>query len=243
VQNDLIVPDDRGDLTKGFFSFSKQGVSRRSLLHRSLVTAAAVAPLGLLAACGTTTTTGSSPTSTTGAAAGGLAELKPLGQNKAAFAEIQKDENDHVMFLLSALKTAARPKPTFKGLEQADVMSFAKVSMALENTGVGAYLMAAPAISSKDILAAAGSILTIEARHAGFVNVLLGGAISASGGFDKPLTQAEIVQAASPFIASLNGGSDPSAALKSDGDILNFALLLEYLEAEFYNANVPKFFA
>ena len=57
------------------------------------------------------------------------------------------------------------------------------------------------------------------------------------------MTQAAIVNAASPFIASLNGGPDPSAPLTSDTDILNFALLLEFLEAEFYNTNVPKLFA
>ncbi|MBF6589080.1 MAG: ferritin-like domain-containing protein [Ktedonobacterales bacterium] len=56
------------------------------------------------------------------------------------------------------------------------------------------------------------------------------------------MAQADIVAAASPFIASLNGGADPSKPLSNDLDILNFALLLEFLEADFYNANVPKFF-
>ena len=215
-------------------------VSRRSLLRRSATVAAIAAPVALLAACGSSTTT--STTSTAAASAPILASLKDVSQNKAAFMEIQDDENQHVSFLMSALKTAARPKPTFKGLEQADVMSFAKVSMALENTGVGAYLLGAGAISDKGNLAAAATILTIEARHAGFLDVLLGSPISANGAFDKPLTQAQIVAAAGPFIDSLNGGKDPSAKLASDVDILNFALLLEYLEAEFYNANVPKFF-
>lgn len=168
-----------------------------------------------------------------------------VGDNKAAFTEIMNDETAHVTFLQAALTKAGatpRPKPTFKGLQQTDVTAFAGVSQALENVGVGAYLMAAPAIANKAYLAAAGSILTIEARHAGFLDVLLGKPISANGAFDKPMTQADIVTAASPFISSLNGGPDPSAALKNDADILNFALLLEFLEAEFYTTNVPTLF-
>jgi|GEM_PF-2260442 len=231
------------DQQNSSFNLASSNVSRRSLLQRSAIAAAAIAPLGLLAACGSAgTSAASSPTKTAGSA-GTLAELKPLGQNKTAFTEIQSDENAHVMFLVNALMSKARPKPTFQKIEQSDIMSFANVSMQLENVGVGAYLMAAPAISSKDYLAAAGSILTIEARHAGFIDVLLNQPISANGAFDKPLTQTQIVQAASPFIANLNGGPDPSAPLTNDVDILNFALLLEYLEAEFYNTNVPKFFA
>lgn len=215
-------------------------LSRRALLRRSAFTAAAVGPVALLAACGSSSKPAAS--ATTAVSGMTLASLKAVGDNKSVFQEIQADENAHVTFLTGALKSAARPKPTFQNLAQSDINSFAMVSKALENVGVGAYLMAAPAISNKDYLAAAGSILTIEARHAGFLDVLLGTAISANGAFDKPMSQADIVNAAKAFIASLNGGPDPSKPLTNDVDILNFALLLEYLEAEFYNTNVPKFF-
>lgn len=241
MSDQIMTPAPEAELPAA--NMLKLGLSRRSMLRRSAGVAAVAAPLALLAACGGTSAAGRSPATATGSGAVTLASLKDVGANKDAFTEIQMDEQQHVQFLQGALKSAARPKPTFQNLEQPDVMSFAKVSMALENVGVGAYLMAAPAISSKAILAAAGTILTIEARHAGFVDVLLGSPISANGAFDKPMTQADIVAAASPFIASLNGGASPSGALKSDTDILNFALLLEYLEAEFYSTNVPKFFS
>ncbi len=231
--------------------------SRRVFLRRSIVGATIVAPLGLLAACGqttttgsgnttpttgTTTTTGNTPTSTDTA---NMLAIPAVSDNKKAFTEIMNDENEHVEFLKAAIKKAGytpRPKPTFKGLQQSDVNAFAKLSQVFENVGVGAYLLAAPAITNKAYLAAAGSILTIEARHAGFLDVLLNSPISANGAFDKPIAQADIVKDVSPFIASLNSGSDPSGALKNDVDILNFALLLEYLESEFYNLNVPNLF-
>lgn len=238
-QENIIAPSEAS--VAGQVQPTRSHLSRRTLLQRSAFTAAAVGPVALLAACGSSTKPAASATKATSAMT--LASLKAVSDNKSAFQEIQSDENAHVMFLAGALKSAARPKPTFQHLEQADVNAFAMVSKALENVGVGAYLMAAPAVSNKDYLAAAGSILTIEARHAGFLDVLLGSAISANGAFDKPMTQADIVAAASPFIASLNGGPDPSKPLANDIDILNFALLLEYLEAEFYNTNVPKFFS
>ncbi len=168
------------------------------------------------------------------------------GWNSKNFQSIRKHENAHVAFLVSALGKSARPKPTFKGLEQATLGAFVSVARTLENVGVGAYLGAAPVIESSAYLAAAGSIATIEARHAGYLNVLLNQFVSQNNeDFETPLTATQVGNAAKPFIASLNGGppvtysTTPSAA--NDIAILNFALALEYLEADFYNINVPKY--
>jgi len=161
----------------------QEGALRRQFLRRSASGVAIAASVGLLAACGgqTTSTGSSNPTATTASntptsttAPMGLA-MPALSDTKAAFTEIMNDETAHVTFLHGALKKAGatvRPKPTFKGLAQTDMDSFAKLSQVFENVGVGAYLMAAPAISSKAYLAAAGSILTIEARHAGFLRCI-----------------------------------------------------------------------
>ena len=201
-----------------------------------------------------------------GAAAAGLAatpgitradhnpvRARARGAQRDEFTSIQKHENDHVDFLVQALGAAARPKPAFQGLEQAKFQDFARVAQALENTGVGAYLGAAPVLESREFLAAAGSIATIEARHAGYLNTYVGDPITANTAddaanpsFETPLSPEQVVAAAGAFIADLNGGPpityDATPSAENDIAILNFALALEYLEAEFYNVNVPKFY-
>ena len=201
--------------------------ARRSFLQKSVLLAA---PALLLAAPGSAeANNGRSPAT------------------RRVFQSIRDHENDHVDFLVLALGDLARPKPTFQGLEQRKYADFLLVSQALENTGVGAYLNAAPAINNPDFLAAAGSIATVEARHAGVLNVFLDEPVTVEDeSFETPLTAAQVVAAAGSFISSLNGGPELTYSdQRSDANdiaILNFALALEYLEAEFYNINVPKFF-
>lgn len=167
------------------------------------------------------------------------------------FKSLQNHENAHVIAVENALGANKRPKPIFKNLLQGNLFQFITVSRALENTGVGAYLGATPVIFSRSVLASAGSIALIEARHAGFLNSLQSrpsteNVFGTEQTFERPLTIEEVVSLASPFIESLNGGppltfsSTPSA--ENDIAILNFALALEYLEADFYNLNVPKFY-
>jgi hypothetical protein len=173
------------------------------------------------------------------------------------FVSIRNHENAHVDALVAALVAAlggnARPKPTFRNLDKPTYTGFVFVSQALENTGVGAYLGAAPAIFDRAILASAGSILAIEARHAGFLNSLRNNPITGSvleptvdHAFEEPLTLDTVVAIAGEFVQDLNGGPPLSFSTTpsptNDIAILNFALALEYLEAEFYNINVPKFF-
>ncbi len=101
-----------------------------------------------------------------------LPSLYP-NENVTEFHQIQADENNHVAKLVQLLGASARPKPTFKNITQATLVAFAQTARALENTGTGAYLGAAPYIYSHSYLVLAAQILPIEARHASYLDVLL----------------------------------------------------------------------
>jgi hypothetical protein len=90
-------------------------------------------------------------------------------------------------------------KPTF-AFPVSDQASFLKLAYTLENVGVGAYNGAAPSISNPAILAAAGSIVQVEARHAAAIGLLVRKPVTPDGAFDKPLTKAKVLAAAGPLI-------------------------------------------
>ncbi len=211
---------------------------RRSFLGRALTAVAAV-PALLMAGSSTGQAQSQSPNF--------LPDLY-RGWNSRNFKAIMKHENAHVAFLRAALGSAARPKPNFRNLPQPNVRTFATVSQTLENTGVGAYVGALPLLSpGSPFLGASGSIALIEGRHAGYLNVLLNNPITMNvdreeQDFEKPLPPARVIELASPFILDLNGGPPLLPTAGNDISILNFALALEFLEAEFYNINVPRFF-
>jgi len=210
--------------------------SRRAFVHGSIAAAAAL-PLALSAA--------------------GTAEARDprgfpslyRGSNERHFRSIQKHEQAHVAGLVAALGPAARPRPAFKDLEQSNARAFVMLSRTFENTGVGAYLGAAPNIFQEAVLASAGSIATVEARHAGYLNVLLNQPLTQNNeDFETPLTQAQVIAGVKPFfvdpaVADSYTFSTTERSVANDNRILNFALALEYLERDYYDINVPKFTA
>ena len=109
---------------------------------------------------------------------------------------VAKHEATHVAFLKKALGTAAVKKPSFdfKGTNNTDQKTFEATAQVLEDTGVAAYLGQAGNIKTKAILAAAGSILTVEARHAAWMRHIRQVA-PAPLAFDKPKTKAQILAA------------------------------------------------
>jgi DNA-binding phage protein len=137
------------------------------------------------------------------------ANLSLTPQAAAFLKTVTADENAHVAFLKKALgaKAAKEPKFNFAGANTS-VDTFMKTAAVLENTGVHAYLGQVLNIKNPAYVAAAGSILTIEARHASVIGLLneaspTGAGIAPDGPFDKPWTASKVLKEveATKFIA------------------------------------------
>lgn len=83
-------------------------------------------------------------------------------------------ERAHVEFLEKALGDKANPKPTFdfKGTTE-DQDMFLQTAVVLEDTGVAAY-NGQGARLTKETLASAASVVSVEARHAAWVRDIVG---------------------------------------------------------------------
>ena len=133
--------------------------------------------------------------------------LKQVGgmsaEVKALAGEIRDNENEHVTALMGTVKDLGGKPVEAPGVDFGDAFasekSFLKLAQTFEDTGVSAYNGAAPAIESTEVLAAAGSIVQVEARHAAAIRMLNGEPIADSG-FDKALEQQEVLDAVKPFV-------------------------------------------
>lgn len=136
----------------------------------------------------------------------GLRQVKGLsGDERKLATEIRDNEDAHVGALAATVKdlggTAAK-KPTLDfGGAFASRATFLETANTLEDAGVSAYNGAAPLISSKDVLAAAGGIVQVEARHAALIR-LARGKPPAPRGFDKASDMDAILKKVAPFIKS-----------------------------------------
>ncbi|GAC1435068.1 MAG: hypothetical protein NVSMB51_03640 [Solirubrobacteraceae bacterium] len=93
---------------------------------------------------------------------------------------------------------AAKPKGKFP-LGSAGAV--AQLAYTVENLGAAAYLGQAGNIQSKEVLAAALAIHSVEARHAATLAGLVKKSITPDGAFGKPMAMDQVLAAVKPFIA------------------------------------------
>jgi len=116
--------------------------------------------------------------------------------------QIKTDEDTHITALQAALTSAgATPLTCNFKFDSAltDVATMAATARTVEFLGVSAFLGAAHLLP-KDLIDAAGMILTIEARHSTLLNIFSGQGSSIPSPFDLGLTPQEVLGIAGGFI-------------------------------------------
>ncbi|MGH2893587.1 MAG: ferritin-like domain-containing protein [Solirubrobacteraceae bacterium] len=111
---------------------------------------------------------------------------------------VTADENAHVAALKKVLgnKAIKKPKFDFHG-DNANYKRFLTASFTFENEGVHAYSGQAFNIKDPAVLAAALSIVTVEARHASVVGLIRNQSdfgITPNGAFDKPYGASKVLK-------------------------------------------------
>jgi rubrerythrin len=124
------------------------------------------------------------------------------GEELAVLKKFGSEEKQHVEALHGTViklggKPAPQPKAEFP-LENATAV--AELAGTVENLGAAAYLGQAGNIESPEVLAAALSIHSVEARHAATLNTLLKRSITPDGAFGKPADVATVLKSVEPFI-------------------------------------------
>jgi hypothetical protein len=126
------------------------------------------------------------------------------GKVKDLLRTIEENEREHVEILQELSKqqaggTVQKPETKFNFTSRTQALA---ITVAVENTGPGAYLGQAPRIQSADVLAGALSIHTIEARQAAALNMLVGRKASPDGPMARPFTIEETLKRSEGMIIS-----------------------------------------
>jgi rubrerythrin len=143
----------------------------------------------------------------------GVITDKKIGELAKKFGDTEQQHVDALIGTVKQLggKPAAKPKTAFEAVIDGGPKMILETAATVENLGAAAYLAQAPKIQNKDILAAALSIPSVEARHAAALNQLIGAGFRGSGplngslpdgAFAKPMDMEDVLAAAKPFIAS-----------------------------------------
>lgn len=113
-------------------------------------------------------------------------------------------EQEHVDALKATVeKLGEKPAPEPEAqFPLDDVETILTTAAEVENLGAAAYLGQAAAIENEDVLAAALSIHTVEARHAAVLNTLIGESPTPDGAFAVPADAEMVLEAVQPFLKS-----------------------------------------
>ncbi len=129
-----------------------------------------------------------------------------MPENKAIWARtLGAHERAHVAIIKQVLGDAAGKKPffNFRGTTESED-GFTRTAVAMEDLTTALLTGVTPALHSRALVAAAFSLLTVEARHAAWARHLAG-VVPVAAAFDEPKPVAEVdrLVASTRFISSL----------------------------------------
>lgn len=146
-------------------------------------------------------------------AAGFVSASVPVEQ----FNSIATDEATHTSTLATVLRSLGQEPVSGCKFDftaaLTDVKTMAPIARLVENVGVSAYLGGAALIDDRQILVAAGTILTDEARHQTVLNMLNGG-VAIPAAFDVALAPSQVLAIAGGFISGCDLGIPANPVLK-----------------------------
>jgi hypothetical protein len=132
----------------------------------------------------------------------GVVKTKGLGDVAKM---IRDNEQEHVDALTRTVGqlggTPKRPKTNFDAVIEGGEKKVLETAAVVENLGAAAYLGQAPRITSREVLAAALAIHSVEGRHAAALNTVVGKTIVPDGAFAKPASMAQVLPQVKPFLA------------------------------------------
>jgi rubrerythrin len=118
---------------------------------------------------------------------------------------IRDNEQEHVDALTATIEklggTPKKPMTNFDSVLEGGPDMVLETAATVENLGAAAYLGQAGRIQSKEILAAALAIHSVEGRHAAALNSVVGKSIVPDGAFAKPASMEEVLPKVKPFLA------------------------------------------
>lgn len=126
------------------------------------------------------------------------------GNNLAQIAALRDHEMAHADAIAQTLgqlgaQVPAKPQFTFPNGTFGDTGAFLKLANTFEPVGIGAYQGAAPALESKDILAAAISIHNAECQHWTAIKILRETNPPNNVDFEEALPLPKVQEAVKPF--------------------------------------------
>jgi rubrerythrin len=121
------------------------------------------------------------------------------------FKMIEENEREHVAALQKLSKDLFTDgkvveKPATHFPLEGSPASVLRLAATFENVGAAAYLGQVDVIENRDVMAAALSIHTVEARHAAKLNRLVDQPFTPDGAFASPMSMQDVLSAISPYV-------------------------------------------